>query len=192
LSSKVYTDFDGTLIRKNAAAQLVKHYVLHGKDPWYERLLLIRFLLFPSLRRKYLTKYYEIVRRIPQTERHAILSKLQINPYWQIVSRELTKKGKIALVILSRNTLTVIDEWLEIHSADLKKLNVEVEQIIANNPISEEAVSTVIERKKRYKHVAIGQMFEEEKPEFLSRNVVYIGDAEDEGLRPYVKTFIKL
>ena len=190
LPSKVYSDFDGTIVKKNAAQQLIKHYFLHGKDPFWERFLKCRHLFYPRLRRRHMDKYYEVLDSIPKRERAAVLRGLPIQDAWKQAIDSID--GKIRLTIISRNSVTPIHEWLAIHHKQIEDLGVTVEKIIANSPVEEDMISTVVEKHDHLKHLSFGQMQMAEKHEYVPKDCIYIGDADDVVLEPYVKQFIRV
>lgn len=194
----VFSDFDNTIIGRNAAVFLLQNYLWHNSsgEPWYLRAWNIRRLLKGSSRRKHFADYYACLRKIPAKARRRLLESIPISENWKRAVLKIKRDhhvDSIGLVIVSRNTVDVISPWLESYEGDLRQLGVKVRGIVANSPLDEDAISTVKKDGARHMtHVAFGQLMSDEKDAFVGKNSVYIGDREEIYLIPHVRKFVRV
>ena len=95
---------------------------------------------------------------------------------------------------MSRNCIDVVHDWVMQNREFLREQKIEIEAIIANRSLRDENVVFVRERSdlKHIDYLGLGQMMEKEKRAVLSKNSIFIGDADDEQLRPFIKQFVRI
>lgn len=194
---KICSDFDNTIISKNLAVELIKHYLLHGKHEFFlHRWLRAVPLLSQTIRRKHFGIFYDVVRRVPLETRNAIIADMEVNPEWLEQVRMLRLKHQspqVELTIISRNCVDFVKGWVLMHGALLAEHGIEVHAIIANKPLSDHK-DEFVQETEHFHHIdraGAGTLQEEGKRKFV-KNVIYLGDIEEEVLENSVKEFVRV
>ncbi len=196
---EVFSDFDNTMVRESTAALMVRRYLLTNPhhEPLRRRLRRAWLLAVPSLRQEHLAEYYECLRRISPAARREILREVHVDPRWLRAAREIRMRHRsktLKLTIVTRNCIDVVHEWAMQNRGLLAKESIVIEAIVANGPLRDEDISSVRERGSliHVRYEGFGQMLCEGKRAYLDQRAIYIGDRDDELLRPLVKEYVRL
>lgn len=198
-SRQIVSDFDNTMVREHTQAALVWHYFLRNPhhEPLHRRLSRLCKLMTKWQWTRNLDTYYEILRRIPKRERQTVLSRVHVRGRWLRAVKDLRMRYKCktaSLTILTRNSIDVVHDWVMQNRNVLRDHNIVVRAIIANSPIADADISLVRQRADltHIDYVGFGRMLQKEKRQFLDKDAIFIGDADDVQLQPFVKEFVRV
>jgi hypothetical protein len=150
-----------------------------------------------TLRRKHIDVFYEILREIPPVQRQGLLSQIHVSPSWMRAVQDLRFSHKVRTVevtLLSRNCADVVREWVQQHRAELAAAHIHVATVIANKPLND-AQDEFVREYDEFRHIdraGFGQLHLAGKLQFLNKQTVYLGDAEEESLRGLVGEFVRV
>jgi hypothetical protein len=189
------SDFDNTIVKENTAAKLVLFYLWHGQhEPFLHRARRVLPLMTSGQRRKHFDNFYEVLKRVSLKNRQRILAAIPINVDWLEAVRMLRLKHKcrdVELTIVSRNCVDVLKEWLLMNQEIMQQHHIRVHLIIANKPALDRKDEFVQGNFHHIDHAGLGVLLEEGKQQFVKHSI-YIGDYEEELLRPFVREFVRV
>jgi hypothetical protein len=190
---RVASDFDNTITARNMGEVLVAHYLFSTRDdPLLSRARRVLGLAKRSLYGAHLESYRDILHRLPRREWTRVLSREPIHlPWARAVQhiRRATGARRISITIISRNTSDVIAAWAAVYRKKLAALGVSIDEIIANKPWGVPGNVHVHVHGKTVRAAGAGRLQQSTKRKYVRGIAHYIGDRDEQFIKPYVRNF---